>query len=207
MDVVSEVADVKIHSPQGNMYFLYVRKTVLFLYLKYPLTKISWHVKVICSTRKFFQMSSFCQMNILLFCFNMKKNTVEARRLLEEAYGEYAPSPVVEIGLNISKVEILTFWIKIFPEDPIQLTTPNTKICVGIKRVTKTSMPWEKFWREEHGKSLNHFRNLPGKKNIWWRSTSTARLNRFEKETMLWIFWEQKGIVCYELLKQDQIVL
>jgi len=28
----------------------------------------------------------------LLFCFNLKKNAAEARRLLEEAYGEHAPS-------------------------------------------------------------------------------------------------------------------
>ena len=28
----------------------------------------------------------------LLFCFNLKKNAAEARRLLEEAYGKHAPS-------------------------------------------------------------------------------------------------------------------
>ncbi|EFN76664.1 hypothetical protein EAI_08258, partial [Harpegnathos saltator] len=28
----------------------------------------------------------------LLFCFNLKKIAAEARRLLEEAYGEHAPS-------------------------------------------------------------------------------------------------------------------
>jgi len=28
----------------------------------------------------------------LLFCFNLKKNAAEARRLLQEAYGEHAPS-------------------------------------------------------------------------------------------------------------------
>ncbi|EFN79277.1 Putative uncharacterized protein FLJ37770, partial [Harpegnathos saltator] len=30
----------------------------------------------------------------LLFCFNLKKSAAEVRRLLEEAYGEHAPSKI-----------------------------------------------------------------------------------------------------------------
>ena len=37
-------------------------------------------------------------------------------------------------------------------------------------------------------------------------STSSARPNRFGKKTMLCVWWDQKGVICYELLKRGETV-
>jgi len=37
-------------------------------------------------------------------------------------------------------------------------------------------------------------------------STSTAKLSRFDRKTMLCVWWDQKGVVYYELLKPGETV-
>jgi len=37
-------------------------------------------------------------------------------------------------------------------------------------------------------------------------STSTARPNRFDKKTMLCVWWDQEGVIYYELLKSGETV-
>ena len=48
------------------------------------------------------------------------------------------------------------------------------------------------------------------RKNSWVDpgapSTSTARPNRFGRKTMLCVWWDQKGVVYYELLKPNETV-
>jgi len=38
-------------------------------------------------------------------------------------------------------------------------------------------------------------------------STSTARPNRYGRKTMLCIWWDQKGVIYYELLKPGETVI
>jgi len=37
-------------------------------------------------------------------------------------------------------------------------------------------------------------------------STSTARLNRYERKTILCVWWDQKDVIYYELLKSGETV-
>jgi len=37
-------------------------------------------------------------------------------------------------------------------------------------------------------------------------STSTARPNRYGRKTMLCVWWDQKGVIYYELLKPGETV-
>ena len=54
-----------------------------------------------------------------------------------------------------------------------------------------------------------YFEN-PKRKKSWvdpgQPSTSTARPNRFGKKTMLCVWWDQKGVIYYELLKPGETV-
>ena len=54
-----------------------------------------------------------------------------------------------------------------------------------------------------------YFEN-PKRKRSWVfpgePSTSTARPNRYEWKTMFCVWWDQKGMIYYELLKPGEIV-
>jgi len=54
-----------------------------------------------------------------------------------------------------------------------------------------------------------YFENLKRKRS-WVTpgepSRSTARPNRYEQKTMLCIWWDQKGVIYYELLKPGETV-
>jgi len=55
-----------------------------------------------------------------------------------------------------------------------------------------------------------YFFENPKRKKSWVDpgapSTSTARSNRFGRKTMLCVWWDQKGMVYYELLKPGETV-
>ena len=55
----------------------------------------------------------------------------------------------------------------------------------------------------------NYFEN-PKRKKSWVdlgaSSTSTARPNSFRRKTMLCVWWDQRGVVYYELLKLGEMV-
>jgi len=54
-----------------------------------------------------------------------------------------------------------------------------------------------------------YFQN-PKRKKSWvdpaQPSTSSSRPNRFGRKTMLYVWWDQEGIIYYELLKPGEIV-
>jgi len=54
---------------------------------------------------------------------------------------------------------------------------------------------------------VDFFEN-PKRKKSWVDpdAPSTARPNRFSKKTMLYVWWDQKGVVYYELLKRGETV-
>ena len=60
------------------------------------------------------------------------------------------------------------------------------------------------------GDKSGFFFESPKRKKSWVDpgapSTSTARPNRFGKKTMLCVWWDQKGVVYYELLKPGETV-
>lgn len=66
------------------------------------------------------------------------------------------------------------------------------------------------LYRIVTGGEKSIFFEIPKRKRSWLSpgqpSTSTAKLNRYEKKTMLSVWWDQKGIVYYELLKPGETV-
>lgn len=200
----------------------------------------------------------------LLFCFNLKKNAAEARRLLEEAYGEHAPSKTTcedwfkrfrsgdfdtedkERSGRPKTIEDADLQALLDEDDTQtqdQLAEALNMTRQGISKrlhamgkiqkegkwvpheLTERQMENRRATSEilllrHERKSFLHrivtgdekwiyFEN-PKRKKSWLSpgeaSTSTARPNRFGKKTMLCVWWDQKGIVYYELLKPGETV-
>ena len=103
--------------------------------------------------------------------------------------------------------------------------------CLGSKKMSTTSAEWKadgeaknavrsfvfSAWKKDFfasdrylkRKIYIYFENLKRSKS-WFSPgqplTSTARLNRFGKKTMLCVWWDQKGVVYHELLKPGETV-
>jgi len=80
---------------------------------------------------------------------------------------------------------------------------PNSA-CQTKKKVVLASDCDEKVM-----KSGSIFRN-PKRKKSWvdsaQPSTSSSRSNRFGRKTMLCVWWDQEGVIYYELLKPDETI-
>jgi len=77
--------------------------------LIFSLYRFEFHIKTLIFT--VFEMSNFVLIKqhlreVLIFCFNWKKSTAEAHRMLVEVYGNTAPTDHVGNGFDVSKMEI-----------------------------------------------------------------------------------------------------
>ena len=77
------------------------------------------------------------------------------------------------------------------------------------KRKTTCEMLLARYKRKSFLHRIVYFEN-PKRKRSWVTpgepSTSTARPNRYGRKTMLCVWWDQKGVIYYELLKPGETV-
>ena len=52
---------------------------------------------------------------------------------------------------------------------------------------------------------MDYFGNVK-RKNPRCPSISAARPNHFDRKTMLYVWWDQRGVVCYEVLEPVETV-
>ena len=201
---------------------------------------------------------------VLIFCYHLKKTAAESYRLLQEAYGEYAPSQdtcerwfrrfhggdfdvadkdhgkprkgfedvelqalldeddsqtqnqlaeqlsVTQQAVSnrlrqMGKIHKIGRWVPYQLNDR-QMESRKTTCEILLARYKKKSF----FHRIVTGDEKWIYFDNPKRKRSWvdpgTPSTSTARPNRFGRKTMLCVWWDQKGVIYYELLKPGETV-
>ncbi|UYV77993.1 SETMAR [Cordylochernes scorpioides] len=163
---------------------------------------------------------------VLLFAFNWKKSAIEAHRMLEEVYGDYA----------LSKSQCYR-WFKKFQSGDFELDNeprgkPPQKFedaelqALLDEDSTQTQEKLSKQLQVSQGavslclNSLGMTQNIsrwiwipfsnPTRQKLWGLPgqfpKQTPKPNRFGKKAMLCIWWDQTGIVYFELLKPGETV-
>ncbi|UYV73800.1 hypothetical protein LAZ67_11000943 [Cordylochernes scorpioides] len=156
---------------------------------------------------------------VLLFAFNWKKGATEAHRMLEEVYSDHALSESqCYRWFKNSKVAILNLIMNHMENCPKSSRTLNCKLC-WMRTVPKCRRNSQNSSRHEKKSFLHrivtsdekwiHFSN-PTRQRSWGLPgqfpKQTPRPNRFGKKAMLCIWWDQTGVVYFELLKPGKMV-
>ncbi|UYV62360.1 hypothetical protein LAZ67_2000267 [Cordylochernes scorpioides] len=130
---------------------------------------------------------------VLLFAFNWKKSATEAHRMLEEVYSDHP----------LSKSQCYR-WFKKFQSGDFELDNePHGKPPQKhekksfLHRIVTSDEKWIHFSNLTRQKSWGLLGQFP---------KQTPRPNRFGKKAMLCIWWDQTGVVYFELLKPGKMV-
>jgi len=103
-------------------------REVKHLLIIFSLYRFEFHTKTLIFT--VFEMSNFVLIKqhlreILIFCFNWKKNAAEAHRMLVEVYGDIASTYKSGNGLNISRMEISALKVSLTLDSQRNSKTKN----------------------------------------------------------------------------------
>ncbi|UYV65772.1 hypothetical protein LAZ67_3005410 [Cordylochernes scorpioides] len=156
---------------------------------------------------------------VLLFAFNWKKSASEAHRMLEEVYSDHALSksqcyrwfkkfqsgdfeldnePHGKPPQKFEDTELQALLMRIVPK--CRSNSQNSYRHENksfLRRIVTSDEKWIQFSNPTRQKSWG----LPGQ-----FPKQTPRPNRFGKKAMLCIWWDQTGVVYFELLKPGKMV-
>lgn len=201
---------------------------------------------------------------VLLFCFNQKKKAAESFRLIQETYGENAPTQqtcenwfkrfktgdfdvcdkersgqpkkfqdeeleallkensaqtekelakqlhVTQAAIS-KRLHAMKMILKEGKWIPHQLTEANieNRLMVCTSLMTR-HRKWHFLHNIVTGDEKWIFYHNPKRKKSWVHpgepSTSTAKRNIYGRKVMLCIWWDQKGVVYYELLNSNETI-
>ena len=137
----------------------------------------------------------------LLFLFHQKKKAIEAHRLLVETYGEHVPV-----------IRTCETWLRQFKSGDFDLTDNEhpgaaKKFEDEELQVLLDEDPTQS--QQQLAQTLDLFRELEAEKSCLSPGEvgpSTPRPNHFHRKTMLCVWWDQCGVVYFELLRPGETV-
>ncbi|GFW64083.1 mariner Mos1 transposase [Trichonephila clavipes] len=132
---------------------------------------------------------------VLIFCFNMKKSAAEAHRMLSNTYGEAASSE-----------RTCREWFQRFKNGDFEVDQHGggrEKLLARqrrkgfLHRIVTGDEKWVPYDNPKRRKSWGYPSHA---------FTSTAKPNIHGSKVMLSIWWDQLGVVYYELLKPTETI-
>ena len=207
----------------GREHLLWTSHNFFSVWLAWHLSNIFYNLTVIKQTTSYFfivlEMSNFVPesddlQKALIFCFHLQKSGAESPRMLVEAYGDHAPSKATckrwfqrfrdnewDRLKAMGRIQKFGKWVPHELNERQMVNRKNTCEILLQRQERKSVLPRIVTGDEK----WIYFKNPKGR-NSRQPSTSTAKTDQFGKKAMLCVWWDQKGVVCHELLKSGETV-
>ncbi|UYV72441.1 SETMAR [Cordylochernes scorpioides] len=145
---------------------------------------------------------------VLLFAFNWKKSATKAHRMLEEVYGDHALTKSQCYSAQTQEKLVKQFQVS---KGAVSLRLNS----LGMTQKLSRWVPHELSERQQErrlvtyeGLLARHEKNNPTRQKSWGLPgqfpKQMPRPNRFGKKAMLCVWWDQTGVVYFELLKPGE---